>query len=261
MAGILYVVFNKWINNPETQKNPYKIGITGGSVEDRYYGLGLKMPGEFETLFAYLIEDYKQAETYLQNIFKQYRINGEWFDLKQEQLDLIKNTCKIGMGGIDVKDKVKIEQDPIKKYRKGNGDPLPGNDIFTDALNELKKVAGFLKEKDNYDIRTRNTPFGNNCYCSCTVIGRPTHGIAFIISICPKRPLGHKYKYGFTYETDHEADYKLKEKQKIIEEKYKGISEFKETAHKGKILFSLKGEDIGNEVLDIIDKTHGIIGF
>ncbi|GMO49495.1 MAG: hypothetical protein Ta2B_30570 [Termitinemataceae bacterium] len=45
--GILYVVFNKWINNPETQEMPYKIGITRGSVDDRYYGLGLKMPGKF----------------------------------------------------------------------------------------------------------------------------------------------------------------------------------------------------------------------
>jgi hypothetical protein len=51
--GILYVVFNKWIKNPDSNEIPYKIGITRGSVEDRYYGLGLKMPGKFETLFAY----------------------------------------------------------------------------------------------------------------------------------------------------------------------------------------------------------------
>jgi len=94
MAGILYVVFNKWITNPETKEMPYKIGITKGTVEDRYYGLGLKMPGEFETLSAYLLEDYQQVESFFLNLFKQYRNNGEWFNLNQEQLNLIKLNCE-----------------------------------------------------------------------------------------------------------------------------------------------------------------------
>jgi hypothetical protein len=59
-SGILYVVFNKWICDPETRKTPYKIGITASSVEDRYYGLGLKMPGKFETKFAYKLKNYKK---------------------------------------------------------------------------------------------------------------------------------------------------------------------------------------------------------
>ena len=61
-AGILYVIFNKWISDPDTKKMPYKIGITKNTVEDRFYGLGLKMPGTFETLFAYKIKDYIRAE-------------------------------------------------------------------------------------------------------------------------------------------------------------------------------------------------------
>ena len=65
MGGILYVVYNDSIINPETKENIYKIGITKGTVEDRYYGLGLKMPGKFETLFAYLIDDYQRAEKFL----------------------------------------------------------------------------------------------------------------------------------------------------------------------------------------------------
>jgi len=60
--GILYVVFNEAIRNPNTNERLYKIGITKNSVHDRYYGLGLKMPGKFETLFAYKLEDYSKAE-------------------------------------------------------------------------------------------------------------------------------------------------------------------------------------------------------
>ena len=61
-SGLLYIVYNEWIRDPETNEMPYKIGITKNSVEDRYYGLGLKMPGEFNTLFAYKFSDCKSIE-------------------------------------------------------------------------------------------------------------------------------------------------------------------------------------------------------
>jgi hypothetical protein len=72
-SGVLYVVFNEWIRDPETNEMPYKIGITKNSVHDRYYGLGLKMPGKFETLFAYKLENYTEAEKLIQGILKKYR--------------------------------------------------------------------------------------------------------------------------------------------------------------------------------------------
>jgi hypothetical protein len=76
-TGILYVVFNKWICDPETKEMPYKIGITKNSIDERYYGLGLKMPGKFETLFAYRIKDYTKAEKSIQDIFNKNCVNGE----------------------------------------------------------------------------------------------------------------------------------------------------------------------------------------
>jgi len=106
--GILYVVFNKWINDPETKKNPYKIGITRGSVDDRYYGLGLKMPGKFETLFAYKFDDCSNAEKTIHNILNKKRLNGEWFDIDQSILDHIEKTCEL-MGGVLVTDEVENE--------------------------------------------------------------------------------------------------------------------------------------------------------
>jgi len=110
--GILYVVFNKWIRNPETEEIPYKIGITRGSVDDRYYGLGLKMPGKFETLFAYKFDDCAKAEQLIHGILNKKRENGEWFNINQEELEHIKKTCEI-MEGIlvtnEVEDEIKAE--------------------------------------------------------------------------------------------------------------------------------------------------------
>jgi hypothetical protein len=106
--GILYVVFNKWISNPETNEIPYKIGITRGSVEDRYYGLGLKMPGKFETLFAYEFDDCAKAEQLIHGILNKKRENGEWFTITEMELEHIKKTCEI-MGGKLVTNEVENE--------------------------------------------------------------------------------------------------------------------------------------------------------
>ena len=103
-SGILYVVFNKWIKSPETGEMPYKIGITKKSVKERYYGLGLKMPGEFETVFAYQLEDCAKAEKSIQGILDKHRVNGEWFSIDEKILELIKSICETIMGGILVTD-------------------------------------------------------------------------------------------------------------------------------------------------------------
>jgi len=109
-SGILYVVFNNWIRNPVTNELSYKIGITRNSVYDRYYGLGLKMPGKFETLFAYKFEDCAKAEQIIHGILNKYRENGEWFNIGQRELDHIKSTCEL-MHGILITDEIKNEID------------------------------------------------------------------------------------------------------------------------------------------------------
>jgi len=109
-TGLLYVVYNESIRNSETNERLYKIGITKNSVSDRYYGLGLKMPGKFETLFAYKFENYAKAEQLIHGIFNKYREKGEWFNLSQKQLDLIKANCE-EMGGRLVVDESEEEMD------------------------------------------------------------------------------------------------------------------------------------------------------
>jgi hypothetical protein len=107
-SGILYVVFNKWISDPETNEMPYKIGITRNSVQDRYYGLGLKMPGKFETLFAYKIKNYAKAEQSIQSILNKYCVNGEWFKLNQSDIDFIKQICE-RMDGVLITEEIENE--------------------------------------------------------------------------------------------------------------------------------------------------------
>ena len=98
-SGLLYVIYNKWVRDPETNEIPYKIGITKKTVDDRYYGLGLKMPGKFETLFAYKIKDYVKAEQSIHTIFDKYCVNGEWYKLGEKELELVKANCEM-MDGI-----------------------------------------------------------------------------------------------------------------------------------------------------------------
>ncbi|GHV35148.1 hypothetical protein AGMMS4952_27510 [Spirochaetia bacterium] len=100
-TGLLYVVHNEWIRNPETKKMPYKIGITKKTVDDRYYGLGLKMPGEFICDFAYYFpkKSYAEVEKILHSLYDKYRVNGEWFELPDGKLNSIQEAC-VDMDGV-----------------------------------------------------------------------------------------------------------------------------------------------------------------
>jgi len=132
--GILYVVSNKWINNPETQEMPYKIGITRSTVDDRFYGLGLKMPGKFETLFAYKLDNCAKAEQLMHGIFNKYRVNGEWFNITEKELELIKANCET-MGGVLVTNEIENE---IQTETTSNNNVEELSILFGKTLEEYK---------------------------------------------------------------------------------------------------------------------------
>ena len=153
-SGILYVVFNNWINDPETGVKPYKIGITRNSVEDRYYGLGLKMPGKFETLFAYKINDCAEVEYLLHNILTNNCVNGEWFKLNQEDINLIKNVCERKNGKLiteeiekEIIKEKEIDVETLEKYENTNEysfgnelELLPDKNTFRNKLLKIKSA-------------------------------------------------------------------------------------------------------------------------
>jgi hypothetical protein len=146
-SGVLYVVFNKWIRDPETGEIPYKIGITRNSVDERYYGLGLKMPGEFETLFAYRIKDYVKAEQSIHDFYNEYCVNGEWFKLDQKELEHIREKCK-RMDGILVTDEIKDEIETETEIKNP----------YSESLEDLIKTIGMKTFVQYYDKLKNDLP-------------------------------------------------------------------------------------------------------
>jgi hypothetical protein len=164
-SGILYVVFNKWIRDPKTGKTPYKIGITATSVEDRYYGLGLKMPGKFETRFAYRFDDCSKAEHIIHKLFDKHKENGEWFSINEKQIDLIKRNCEEALGGTPVTDEVTDDITAITETETGNNDDEQG--FGTESFVNIKGVEIPLYRNVNESIqdfvkRTLDVMFAKN---------------------------------------------------------------------------------------------------
>jgi hypothetical protein len=108
-GGKVYVVHNEWLRDPETDEMPYKIGITKNTIEERYYGLGLKMPGEFICDFAYEFDEtYTKVEKTLHSMLNQLNVNGEWFKVNEDALEGIKNICELA-GGKLITEKIENE--------------------------------------------------------------------------------------------------------------------------------------------------------
>jgi hypothetical protein len=123
-SGIVYVVHNNWIQNPDAKKGckTYKIGITTKSVSARYYGLDLKMPSEFVCDFAYKFdnEQYIAVEKKLHKILNQLNVGGEWYDLNDDTLDGVHDVCKQN-GGELITDA--IEKEITGEKRQGGESP------------------------------------------------------------------------------------------------------------------------------------------
>jgi uncharacterized protein YlzI (FlbEa/FlbD family) len=168
-TGLLYVVINEWIRNPETNEKPYKIGITRKSVDDRYYGLGLKMPGKFKTLFAYEYDDCAKAEQLIHGILKNKRVNGEWFNLNQKELDHIKATCELMAGKLitdEVQDDIddEVNNEPAKAIKLTPGQKaaqtkkryalhVPDIDVVAQAKINIDNESYTIKKFENKMIR------------------------------------------------------------------------------------------------------------
>ena len=177
-SGLLYVVFNKWIRDPETNEIPYKIGITRNSISDRYYGLGLKMPGKFETLFAYKIKDCAKVEQILHSIFSKHCVNGEWFTLNQKEIELIKANCEM-MDGILVTQEVEkeietetqkelfeassVENSEIENVKAKNQLTQNMFEVEDNSVNKISKgeAINILNKKMSLGLNTSNTIYSN----------------------------------------------------------------------------------------------------
>lgn len=147
-TGLLYVVYNDWICDPDSGKMPYKIGITSDTVEKRYYGLGLKMPGDFVCYFAYEfpLNSLKEVEDFLQKLFHKERLNGEWFLIDEAQLFAIEAVCEKKHGKLVTKE---IEHEIVSQTEKN----IP-------SINKSRNSPGNRKTKDHTQYKFNNNFYG-----------------------------------------------------------------------------------------------------
>jgi hypothetical protein len=134
---------------------PYKIGITQNSVKDRYYGLGLKMPGEFIADFEYeFSENYDKIEKALHAMLDKSRVNGEWFDINECVKDGIQSMCEL-LGGVLVAEDKPMEPELLltrddwnKKYPQS-----------VDTAECLRELLNGIIEKLNVEYKQKNIAF------------------------------------------------------------------------------------------------------
>ncbi|MCL2791889.1 MAG: GIY-YIG nuclease family protein [Spirochaetaceae bacterium] len=183
-TGLLYVVYNEWICDPNSGKMPYKIGITSGTVESRYYGLGLKMPGDFICEFAYEFSQnsLKDIEVNLQELFQKDRINGEWFLINDTQLFAIRAVCE-KKGGKLVTEKIEHEiesetKNTIKKKADGNKNIKDHTQYkfkdtyFGKGRLVLAVIDDFVKNNAQYSYNELEKIFNKEIQGSVGVIGK-----------------------------------------------------------------------------------------
>jgi hypothetical protein len=224
-SGKLYVVFNEWICDPETKEKPYKIGITRNTVEDRYYGLGLKMPGKFETLFAYEIRDCTKAERAIQDIFNKYCVNGEWFRLKQKDLDMIEEIC-VKMGGELITSEVEDEIESATEEKNIPSDKESGDNY--DETQEIKKIerkiSGWFLGTHQYNSRILYAFIKlyeqNNGVVTYGQLKKEANMTTFKGNFDQMKNFGIK-NHGKIFEQDGENIYLWKKIENIIWENYK----------------------------------------
>ncbi len=158
-SGKVYVVHNDCIQNLNAEKGykTYKIGITTKSVSERYYDLGLVMPGKFVCNFAYEFdsEQYKEIEKALHKTLKKSKVDGEskkggeWYDLSDDELDGIRSICEM-IGGKLITDAVEKVIDGEAKQggestKKLSGQKSLQKEFWTYVVNYLEQHSSSLR--------------------------------------------------------------------------------------------------------------------
>lgn len=67
----------------------YKIGKTN-SFNRRQYEIGLQMPKSIQPIHSIETDDPNGIELYWHNRFKEKRLNGEWFELSNDEVNIFK---------------------------------------------------------------------------------------------------------------------------------------------------------------------------
>jgi len=74
----------------------YKIGWTRGSIDKRIAPLQTGNPKKIEVIHLFETDHYLKVESWMHNVHKQKRMEGEWFELTSEDLKNFANDCQKG---------------------------------------------------------------------------------------------------------------------------------------------------------------------
>ena len=82
-----YIEENKGFIYILKSKHGYKIGLSK-NVKSRMKLFHIKLPFKFEIIGYYRVEHMIKSETYLHKKFKNKRLEGEWFDLNDDDIKI-----------------------------------------------------------------------------------------------------------------------------------------------------------------------------
>jgi len=87
MKGHVYLL-NAW------PTNRYKIGFTKNSVKKRIKQLQTGNPDEITQIQVYDTINYKKVEKWMQRLHRAKKVEGEWFELTDEDILSFLDECK-----------------------------------------------------------------------------------------------------------------------------------------------------------------------
>ena len=93
----------------------YKIGFTKRKVEKRLKELKTGNPAEFKIEKVYVADKYgPNIESILHSIFKNKKVDGEWFLLEQKDIDDFEHLCDTYYKNLELLKENTYVQDKIK---------------------------------------------------------------------------------------------------------------------------------------------------
>lgn len=79
-----------------TENDQYKIGMTRGAVNERIEQLQVGNPLTLEFVNEFETRHFKRVEKWLHKVYASKRMEGEWFDLNEEDVANFSKHCQKG---------------------------------------------------------------------------------------------------------------------------------------------------------------------
>lgn len=72
----------------------FKIGVTSGKIEKRIRALQTGNAEKIDLVKSYKTDNYRNIETWLHHKFNEKRLEGEWFQLNETDINQFESLCE-----------------------------------------------------------------------------------------------------------------------------------------------------------------------